>query len=99
MRKWGRSIALAFVAMFATPFAFAYDVCRPVFVRVFTEQESFGKAESQFKAELVANYQGRTSEAGRAHGLFTESNGFRMANIFKATSLPFEVGWRKFARV
>jgi hypothetical protein len=94
MRKWVCSTLFAMVIAVCAPFAYAIDVCERVVCRIADQYEGYGKAVTKFKAEMAFAFGERTTEAGRANGLLTESNGFRMANLFKASGLPIEVGWR-----
>lgn len=96
MLKMGRCIAIV-LAMAVVPFAYAIDVCERAVCRiakVADEYEGYGKAVTKFKVQLAFAFGERSTEAGRANGLLKESNGFRLTDMFKATGLPTEVGWR-----
>lgn len=89
--RWGLlTLALAV----CTPFAYAVDVCKQTVCRIAEEYEGYGKAVSVFKAQMAFAFGERSTEAGRANGLLKESNGFRLIDMFKASGLPTEVGWR-----
>lgn len=97
MRKLGRCIAIT-LAMAVMPFAYAIDVCERAVCRiakVADDYEGFGKAVAKFKVQLAFAFGERSSEAARANGLLKESNGFRLTDMFKASGLPTEVGWRR----
>lgn len=94
MFKSLRCVVFVLALAVCTPFAYAIDVCKQSVCRFVDTYEGFGKAFSNFKAELAANFGGRSSEAVRANGLMKESNGYRIATMFQAVGLPIEVGWQ-----
>lgn len=95
MRKWVCSTLFAMAIAVCTPFAYAIDVCERVVCRIADQYEGYGKAVTKFKAEMAFAFGERSSEAARANGLLKESNGFRLTDMFKASGLPTEVGWRQ----